>query len=79
MIPPAIKAMLIQHPNDPPDTFRIKEHKNHPFLEKIKLEFAPTDNGNSAKTYVHWIEPPPVCTQIHRLQNAYGEDGVYSY
>ena len=75
MIPPAVKALLNQHPNDPPDTFRVKEHKNHPFLQKIKLEFASNENENSAKTYVHWIDPPSVSTKIFRIQHAYDEDG----
>ena len=75
MIPPSVRELLYHHQDDPPDTFRFKDPKNHPFMSNIKLEFASTDGGSVAKTYFHWIEEPSVRQEVRRIRNCYDEHG----
>ena len=83
MIPPSVQKLVYHHPDDATDTYRLKEHKNHPFLSNIKIEFAPGRQGSSASTYIHWIQQPRVSPNVFRIRNSYDEKGndrfIFSY
>lgn len=74
MAPPEIMRLLEHHPDDPPGFFRFRQHKDHPFLKRIKIEFENNDNGTES-TFVYWASYPDIQNESFRVQNAYDEHG----
>ena len=82
MIPQSVMALMKHHEDDPPDTFRLSDAKNHPFLSNIKFEFARKSDSDAkrkgeAATFLHWVEKPPVKIGFKRVQDIYDASGWF--
>ena len=84
MIPNYVMELFEHHPDDTPETFHLRDPKNHPFLSKVKFEFARGLGSNDiarevSSTYLHWIQKPKVQTSIKRIKDIYDPTGMIDY
>ena len=59
--------------------YKIKFPNNHPFLERLRVEFYHTEQNNghvSTTTRFFWSGPDaPISDTVYRLKGAYDKDG----